>query len=210
MASCGLDIRCGTSGSGFCVVTTTVLPSARAVSPTPLRMRGSGEASVAAVSEATTCSAVSSVPSWKVTPSRIVKTHSVGLVCSHSVARAGSASPFSSRTMSVSAVDQRESLNASSLSGVRPLRGGCSMAMLIRPPPSPEPSPEEPAPAVPELLDEPPEKQPARARVLAAARTTRPPRRREGREVGDMSAPSGRECGGPRSQSVRQWVRQVR
>ena len=39
--------------------------------------------------EATTSAAVSGVPSWKVTPSRIVYTHVVGVGCAKDSARAG-------------------------------------------------------------------------------------------------------------------------
>ena len=111
---------------------TTPSPSARTVSLVPFRMRGTGVASIACCSEFTTVSAVSSCPLWNVTPWRIVKRHVRASARSHSVARPGSAAPSSSSTTSVSAVAHRDSLNASSLSGVRPERGGCSIAIETR------------------------------------------------------------------------------
>lgn len=147
------------------MVTTTVsLPPAFAVSSTPSRMRGLGEAPAASVSERTTSSAVSSVPSWKVTPSLTVKVQ-LRPDCVHLVASAGSASPSSSSFTSVSAVDQRDSLNASSDSGDSPERGGCIIATRMRLPP----------PASP-VADSAPAKQPV-SRAEAAVRAVAGSRR---------------------------------
>ena len=136
IASCGLESRWGSSGSGVAVVMTTPSPSAVTVSLVPFRMRGRGTASIACCSELTTVSGVSVWPLWKVTPVRIAKRQVSSSVRSHSVARLGSAAPASSSTTRVSAVAQRDSLNASSLKGVSPDRGGCSMAIEIRAPAS--------------------------------------------------------------------------
>ncbi len=119
------------------VVTVTLSPSAFAVRSTPSRMRGLGEAAAALVRELTTASAVSFVPSWKVTPSRRVKVQ-LRPDCVHSVASAGSASPSAFSFTRVSAVDQRDSLKASSDSGDSPERGGCIIATRMRLPPAPE------------------------------------------------------------------------
>ncbi len=136
--SCGELSRCGTSGSSVAVVTVTLSPSAFAVSSTPSRMRGLGAAVAALVSECTTASAVSLVPSWKVTPSRISKVHVRPDRC-HLVASEGTASPSSSSFTRVSAVDHRDSLNASSESGDSPERGGSIIARRMRlPSPSPD------------------------------------------------------------------------
>ena len=141
MASWGLDSRWGRRGSGVAVVMVTELASpAWAVSSTPSRILGLGLACAAAVSEAATSAAVIAVPSWNPTPSRRVKFQDAGPVCCHSVASAGCASPSSSSSTSVSAVFQRDSLNASSLSGDKPDRGGWSMASLIRPESVPGPA----------------------------------------------------------------------
>jgi hypothetical protein len=139
--SCGELSRCGTSGSSVPVVTATESPSAFTVRSTPSRMRGLGEAVAALVSDRTTDSAVSFVPSWKVTPSRIPNVQ-VRPLCCHLVARAGSASPSASSVTSVSAVDQRDSLNASSDSGDSPERGGFIIAMRTRLPSPPAESSE--------------------------------------------------------------------
>ena len=133
MASCGLDRRCGTSGSTAAVVTDTVSSSsARTVSSTPSRMRGFGAASVAAVRAVTTAAASSGAPLWNVTSGRMSKLHVWSSTRFHAVARPGCASPRSSRLINVSAVDQRESLKASSLNCDRPERGGCNIATLAR------------------------------------------------------------------------------
>ncbi|GAA2914522.1 hypothetical protein GCM10011428_32020 [Streptomyces violaceus] len=119
-----------------------------------------GEAAAALLRELTTASAVSFVPSWKVTPSRRVKVQ-LRPDWAHSVASAGSASPSASSFTKVSAVDQRDSLKASSDSGDSPERGGCIIATRTRLPPAPESS----------VADCPPEKQPvsrAEAAVTAA------------------------------------------
>ena len=51
-------------------------------------------------SEKTTSSAVNGVPSWNLTPLRRSKRHTVGAVCFHSVASAGTSSSFLSRPTS--------------------------------------------------------------------------------------------------------------
>lgn len=153
-------------------MTVTVLPSAFAVSSTPSRMRGLGAAVAASVRELTTALPVSFVPSWNVTPSRIVNVHFLPDRF-HPVASAGSASPSASSFTRVSAVDQRDSLNASSDSGDRPERGGSIIATRIRPP-----SPEAPPSSAP--VDE---KQPvsrAEAAVVTAVRGTKRAGRRTG------------------------------
>lgn len=133
MESWGLESRCGTSGSSVWVVTTTAFPpSVRTLSCTPSRIRGLGLALAAAVNDAATCSAVRSVPSWNFTPARSSKRQFLPSSCVQAVESDGWASPRASRTTKVSAVFQRESLKASSLKGVSPERGGCSMATLIR------------------------------------------------------------------------------
>ena len=50
--------------------------------------------------EKTTSSAVSGVPSWNLTPLRKSKRHTVGEVCAHLVASAGSRPSFLSRPTS--------------------------------------------------------------------------------------------------------------
>jgi len=131
-------------------------------------MRGLGEAVAALVRERTTASASSSVPSWKVTPWRIWKVQ-LRPDCVHLVARAGSASPSASSFTRVSAVDQRDSLNASSESGERSERGGCIIATRMR---RPSPSPSAGVP----------EKQPV-SRAEAAVRAVAGSRRRAGRRT---------------------------
>jgi hypothetical protein len=139
MASCGLDSRCGTSGSTSAVVTATLSASvAVTVMSTPSRMRGLGADCVAAVSAVTTAAASSGAPLWNVTFGRMSKFQVRSSTRFQVVASPGSASPRSSRTINVSAVDQRDSLKASSLNWDNPERGGCSIATRTRFSPSSE------------------------------------------------------------------------
>ena len=156
MASCGLESRCGTSGSMSAVDTSTVSSSvAVTVSSTPSRMRGFGAAVVAAVSAVTTAAESSGAPLWNLTSGRRSKLQVRSSTRFQAVASSGSASPRSSRVTRVSAVDQRDSLKASSLNCDSPERGGCSIATRARS-------------AVSSAAPE--EKQPVSVRVPTAAR----------------------------------------
>ena len=79
------------------MVTTTSPLSAVALSLTPSRMRGGVVYAAAKVRAAATRSAVRGVPSWKVTPSRMVKRQVVSFSRFQVVARPSIALPSASR-----------------------------------------------------------------------------------------------------------------
>jgi len=109
------------------------------------------------------------VPSWKVTPWRRVNVQLLPERV-HLVASAGRASPAASSFTSVSAVDHRDSMNASSASGDSPERGGCIIATRMRLPPSPPASDD-------------PVKHPETSSMDAAASAEAGSRRRAGRRT---------------------------
>ena len=77
-------------------------------------------------------SEVKGVPSEKVTPSRNRKVHSVGLVCSHSVANSGCRSPVvASRSSSGSVMLERTTIpvDVSELSQGSSVGGSCCSTM---------------------------------------------------------------------------------
>ena len=83
--------------------------------------------------EAATASAVRSVPSWNFTPSRMVKSHSNGEACFHSVARNGTTFPWAeSYLVSVSKQPDKDRMYAASDSGAQLATGARKLSTTMR------------------------------------------------------------------------------
>src|SRR5690349_2028904 len=125
----------GTSGLSEGVVTRTVLASLASTLLTMLGLnaRAGTLALRTDVRDAATDSAVRSVPSWNLTPSRMVKSHSSGEACFHSVARKGTTFPWAeSYFVRVSRQPERDRMYAASDSRAQFATGARKLSTTIR------------------------------------------------------------------------------
>ena len=128
--------RSGSRTLGLGVVMRTVRSPVAATEATTLGENARAGASAASTwfSALATAAASRASPLWNFTPSRTVKSHSVGDTCSQPVASAGTTAPSKSTRASPSRHPTRVRTNGSSDSIAQPAVGGNDSAMTSFPP----------------------------------------------------------------------------